>query len=115
VLLTRSTGSGAFSFGGQFTYERITDEARLKEIGREISPIYHVDASDAPILILHGEVDRLVPLQQVQSLKAKLDEAKVTNELIVRPKADHGWPEMGQDMQKVADWFDKHLAVERKP
>lgn len=110
--LTKKEGG---PFGGYFVYERITDEKRLQEIGRKISPIYHVDKGDAPVLMLAGEVDRLVPLQQMQSLKAKLDEAKVTNELIVRPKADHAWPEMGQDMQKVADWFDKHLGVERMP
>ena len=97
------------TFGGQFVYEPITDEKRLEEIGRKISPIYHVDKDDAPTLILHGEVDRLVPLQQAQSLKAKLDEANVPSELFVREKADHAWPEMGQDMQRVADWFDKHL------
>ncbi len=59
--------------------------------------------------MLHGEVDRLVPVQQAQSLKEKLDAAGVANELIVRPGADHGWPEMVADMAKVADWFDRHL------
>jgi acetyl esterase/lipase len=98
----------------QVIYERIIEPMKLQEIGKAISPIYHVDKDDAPTLILHGEVDRLVPLQQAQSMKAKLDELKVPNELIVREKADHAWPEMGKDMQKVADWFDKHLRVTRE-
>jgi acetyl esterase/lipase len=101
--------NSAFPGGKQVVYERVTDEKRRDEIGKYISPIYHVDAADAPTLIFHGEIDPLVPLQQVQSLKAKLDEAKVPNELIVKPKAGHGWPGMGDDMQKAADWFDKYL------
>jgi acetyl esterase/lipase len=101
--------SALFPGGQQAVYERVTDIRQIEDIGRRISPVYHVDKDDAPTLVLHGEVDRLVPLQQVQSLKKKLDEAKVPNELFVREKADHAWVEMGEDMQKVADWFDKHL------
>ena len=93
----------------QIVYEKVTDEKRLEEIGRQISPIYHIDKDDAPVFVLHGEVDHLVPVQQARSLKEKLDEAKVVNELFVRPGADHAWAEMGEDMKKVADWFDKQL------
>jgi acetyl esterase/lipase len=101
--------STVFPGGQQAVYERVTDLRQLEDVGRQISPIYHVDKDDPPTFILAGEVDRLVPLQQAQSMKAKLDEMKVPNELFVRPKADHAWPEMGQDMQKVADWYDKYL------
>jgi acetyl esterase/lipase len=97
--------------GKQVVYERVTDEKKREEIGKFISPIYFVDAADAPTLVLHGEIDPLVPLQQVESLKAKLDAAKVPNELIVKPKAGHGWPGIGDDMQKVADWYDKYLVA----
>jgi acetyl esterase/lipase len=94
----------------QVIYEKVTDEKRLDEIGKQISPIYHIDKDDAAIFVLHGEVDRLVPVQQAKSLKERLDEAKVVNELFVRKGADHGWLEMtGEDMTKVADWFDKQL------
>jgi acetyl esterase/lipase len=103
--------SSVFPGAKQVVYERVTDEKRRDEIGKYISPIYHVDADDAPTLILAGEIDPLVPLQQAQSMKAKLDEAKVPNELIVRPKAGHGWPGMTDDMQKAADWFDKYLVA----
>jgi acetyl esterase/lipase len=95
----------------QFSYERITDEKRILEIGREISPISHVGPENPPILTINGEVDKLVPVQQAKSLKAKLDAAKVTNEMVIKPGANHVWADMGKDMQLVADWFDKHLAA----
>lgn len=98
----------------QVVYAPITDEKRREEIGKEISPIYHVDSDDPPTFILAGEVDKLVPLQQMKTMKARLDEAKVPNDLFVRPGADHLWKEMGQDMKKVADWYDKYLAKAQK-
>lgn len=106
-----SVGSALYPGAQQSIYERVTDMRQIEDIGRRISPIYQIDKGDPPVFVLHGEVDSLVPLQQAQSLKAKLDEAKVPNDLFVRPKANHAWPEMGQDMQKVADWFDKYLVA----
>jgi acetyl esterase/lipase len=105
----KTIDSSVFPGGKQVIYVAITDEKKREEIGKYISPIYHVDANDAPTLIFAGETDPLVPLQQATSMKAKLDEAKVPSELIVKPKAGHGWPGMTDDMQKVADWYDKYL------
>ena len=42
----------------------ISDPQRLYDIARQISPISHVTADDPPTLIIHGDQDRLVPLQQ---------------------------------------------------
>jgi acetyl esterase/lipase len=87
----------------------ITDPARLLEITRAISPISHVSPDDAPTLLVHGDADTLVPLQQSESMVAKLKEAGVEAKLVVKPKAGHGWPTMVQDMSTIADWFDGHL------
>ena len=48
------------------TFERITDEAKRREIGRQISPITHVSDDDPPTLIIHGDADKLVPIQQAE-------------------------------------------------
>src|SRR4029079_14889294 len=37
------------------TFVPVTDEARIEEIGRKISPINHVSADDPPTLIIHGD------------------------------------------------------------
>ncbi len=82
-----------------------------ERIVKEVSPIYHVDAGDAPALILHGDADELVPLQQSELIVEKFKEAGVPVELIVKKGAGHGvWPSMLiQDFSTIADWFDKHL------
>jgi acetyl esterase/lipase len=87
----------------------IVDEARLRERARAISPITHVSADDAPTFIIHGDADDVVPIQQSETFKAKLDEAGVVNKLIVRPGMGHGFPSLEADLNLFADWFDEHL------
>ena len=87
----------------------IEDEDRRKEIGREISPINHVSADDPPTLILHGDADHLVPLQQAESFLESLKGTGVETKLVVKPGASHGWPNLLADMAIIADWFDAHL------
>ncbi|MDR3633488.1 MAG: alpha/beta hydrolase [Isosphaeraceae bacterium] len=87
----------------------VTDPARLREITRKISPISHVTADDPPTLIVHGDADNLVPLQQSETLVEKLKGAGVEAKLVVKPGAGHGWLTMVQDMNVLGDWFDAHL------
>ena len=88
----------------------ITDEAKREAIGKQISPVNHASADDPPTLIIHGDADKLVPIQQAEILLAKLKEAGVPTELVVRKGAGHGWPTLVKDVPLLADWFDKHLA-----
>src|SRR5205814_91349 len=48
-------------------WDRVTDADKLRGIARAVSPIYHIHAGDPPTLILHGDQDTLVPLQQSES------------------------------------------------
>ncbi len=88
----------------------ITDQNRRVEIGRNISPVYHVTSDDPPTFIIHGDADVVVPLQQSKLIIDKFKEAGVPCELVVKPGKAHGWPEIGQDVPALADWFDKYLA-----
>jgi acetyl esterase/lipase len=87
----------------------VTDEKKLLELGKQVSPIYHVTEDTPPTLIIHGDADKLVPIQQAETMIDKLQEAKVPCELIVKKGAEHGWPDLRKDMATCADWFDKHL------
>lgn len=92
----------------------ITDEESVLTIGRNISPVNHVSSDDPPTLIIHGDADLLVPIQQAELIIEKLKEAGVPTELVVKKELAHGWPEMGKDAVTLADWFDKHLARAEK-
>ena len=60
------------------------------EIARQVSPLYNVSPDDPPFLILHGERDPEVPLDQSRRLHAKLRETGVPSELVVLPGVGHG-------------------------
>jgi acetyl esterase/lipase len=87
----------------------ITDEEKILAIGRDISPVNHVSSDDPPTLIIHGDADKLVPIQQAELIVAKLKAAGVEAKLTVKPGASHGWPDMIKDVEQLADWFDAHL------
>lgn len=89
--------------------ERVTDEDKIKEFGRKISPITHVTPDDPPTLIIHGDADKLVPIQQAEVIVAKLKEVGVPAKLVVKKGAEHGWPGAEKDMATIADWFDQYL------
>lgn len=88
----------------------ITDAAKRRAILKQISPTYHVTEKAPPTLIIHGDADTLVPIQQAELIINKLKAAKVPCELVVKEKAEHGWPDILKDMPRLADWFDKYLA-----
>ena len=88
----------------------IADEKRRKEIGKRISPAYHVTDDDAPALVIHGDADKLVPVQQAEVMRDAYKKVGVPFELVVKPGAAHGWPDLVKDFTIIADWFDKHLA-----
>lgn len=87
----------------------VTDEQKLLYIGKEISPAAHINTGDAATLIIHGDADTLVPLQQSELLIGKLKETGIPNELIVRKGAGHGWKNLDKDISIFADWFDLYL------
>ncbi len=94
-------------------FRPITDEARILEIARQVSPAYHVSADDPPTLIIHGDADVLVPIQQARLILDKLKQAGVEGKLVVKEGASHGWPDLLKDMTIIADWFDQHIG--KKP
>jgi len=93
-------------------FQRVTDEKKVQEFLRDISPISHVSRDDPPTLIIHGDKDDLVPLQQSERMVAKLKEAGVPAKLIVKKNCGHGWLTMLSDTETLADWFDRYLKNE---
>lgn len=90
-------------------FVEITDEAKILEIGKEISPVTHASADDPPTLIIHGDADELVPIQQAELVLAALEKEGVPTKLVSKPGATHGWPDWMKDLETLADWFDEHL------
>ncbi len=88
-------------------FAELTDiEGQLKSI----SPIYQVSEDDPPLLLIHGDRDLTVPLQQSRVMKDKYDEAGLDAKLVVHPKGGHTyWPGIIDDYPAVWEWFDRYL------
>lgn len=87
----------------------ITDETKLREIARDISPVYHVSPDDPPTFIMHGDADDVVPIQQSREIIEAFAKDGVEAKLVVKPKAGHGWLTIALDLAQFAAWFDRHL------
>lgn len=86
-----------------------TNLAVWKVIGREMSPIFHVNSNLPPTLIYHGDADTLVPLDQSQRFQAEAHKAGRTVELVIHHGGQHGWLSMLWDTRQFASWFDQYL------
>jgi acetyl esterase/lipase len=91
------------------TFVSITDTRERLAIAKEVSPINHVTPDDPPVLIIHGNKDFLVPLQQSESIIEKLKEAKVYCKLIVKDGGGHGWMNRDTEERNFVDWFNTYL------
>jgi acetyl esterase/lipase len=96
-------------FKPAFGSQADTAEGRAK-LGRAISPIYFVHSNQAPVLIVHGDADNLVPMQQSQTFVEKCKQMGDIAKLDVRPGKKHGWLDFTPDLKEFANWFDEHLA-----
>jgi dipeptidyl aminopeptidase/acylaminoacyl peptidase len=76
---------------------------------QEYSPVTHVTAGDPPTILIHGDQDKAVPVQQSRRLIERLHDANVPTRLVVRDGVGHAYPGWEADAALIADWFDTHL------
>jgi acetyl esterase/lipase len=87
--------------------EETRDDATL---AADYSPVVHFTQAMPPVMIIHGDADKLVPVQQGRAAAARLKELGVEHSYDERPGKDHGWPDMSADHAPCAEWLDRHLA-----
>jgi acetyl esterase/lipase len=82
------------------------------KLAEDVSPVLHVSADDAPTLLIHGDKDDLVKLDNSERIVTEFNKSKVPCELVVMKGAGHGFTgDQGKEAShKLIAWFDKHLA-----
>ena len=112
-LLSVAGVAGAFDYkewnDTTKTFKVIADDEKILQIAKTTSPIYAVSKDDPPVLIIHGDADRTVPLQQSQSFIKRMEEVGVPNQLIIKKDAGHGWRNIEVEEQNFVNWFNKYL------
>lgn len=74
-----------------------------------LSPINFIGPKFPPTLIVHGDDDKLVPLQQSQSFAQALAKAGVEHKLEVIPVGGHDDKTFGPGLAKALAWFKEKL------
>jgi acetyl esterase/lipase len=72
------------------------------------SPVTYVDKNDPPFLIVHGDIDDIVPFAQSQELEDRLTAAGVPSKLITITGGGHGFNSEEQ-LNHVAEFFKETL------
>ena len=89
---------------------RVGDVEHDAELNRLISPLYHVDAIRAPLLIGQGQNDPRVTIANVDAMVKALRDAKREVTYVVYPDEGHGFgrPENNLDFYGRAEEFLAH-------
>ena len=86
-------------------------ESEIREAALQLSPARLVKATPVPFLLMHGDADPLVPLQQSQKMAEALKAAGGSVELFVKKGGGHPWMTLPEEVKMMADWFDRQLAA----
>jgi dipeptidyl aminopeptidase/acylaminoacyl peptidase len=81
------------------------------ELAKQASALYQVSDDDPPFLIMHGEKDSGVPLDQSRRLHERLEAAKVASIFHIVPGAGHGGKEFQTPAVReiIQKFFDNTL------
>ena len=81
----------------------------IEALMRTLSPITAVTAKYPPTLIVHGDADAVVPLQQAKAMDETLAKAGAPHKLEVIPGGGHDEKTFGPGLMKALQWFKDKL------
>lgn len=80
-----------------------------KQKAEQASPVHYVTSAAAPFLIMHGDIDKLVPLAQSIELRDALQKAGVEASLYIIGGQGHGFRGHPELLPMIRLFFDPHL------
>lgn len=80
-------------------------------VARLASPVFHVDAADPPLLLLHGDQDPQMPINQSHELVGAYESVGLEAPFVVVHGARHGGAQFfdAERLKIVAEFLDRHL------
>ena len=95
-----------------FFQNRLGPMDQYYELYKSASPLTHADSIRTPLLIIHGDADIVVPIQQSEILYDKMKHSGKNVELIRYKGEGHGWSRKGTSTDaynRTINWFDRYL------
>jgi acetyl esterase/lipase len=85
---------------------------KVPDVARLASPVFQVDASDPPLLMLHGDQDNQMPINQSLELQGAYEKLKLPVEFVAVHGAGHGGPQFtSEDNLALIDRFLRKYLV----
>jgi acetyl esterase/lipase len=81
----------------------------IETLLKQLSPITYVNAKYPPTLIVHGDDDKVVPLQQAHAMDEALAKAGVEHRLVVIPGGGHDEKTFVPGLMQAIQWFKDKL------
>ncbi len=84
---------------------------KTPELLKSASPVTYLSEDDPPLLIFHGDADRVVPLSQSEHVHKRYQEMGLKSSLHVIEGAGHGGPQFSdaKRFELVKEFFDCHI------
>jgi len=81
---------------------------------KENSPLYHTDALNLPLFIIHGEKDERAPVSHAEALLEKVGEDSKSVQSLIAPTEGHGFYSEENNLElytQLLSFFDTHIGV----
>lgn len=106
----RSSDTSESDFGMNYLRDVLPETAAERQAQ---SPIYGVEKIKTPVMLVHGALDRRVPIENMRKLEARMASVgKVPEEVIVEDKEGHGFQDLDNQVrlyERMQRFFDKHI------
>ncbi len=89
---------------------RLEDLPKHAGQAKAASPMTYASRDDAPFMIMHGTLDRVVPVEQSRLLHQALIKAGADSTLKILPGASHGPGFNMPQVLQIREFFHRHLA-----
>jgi acetyl esterase/lipase len=96
-------------FGGAFEIDAKSSREKLIEVAKMYSPAQNLKPKMPPCLLIHGDKDLLVPIQQSTWFKEKMEANGSKCEIVTVPGVGHGWKNMEPQNELILDFFKRVL------
>ncbi len=90
-------------------FDPTAPRSTIEAVAKQLSPITDITSKFPPTLIVHGDADVIVPLQQALAMDQALTKAGVEHKLEVIPGGGHDEKTFFPGVMKAIQWFKDKL------
>jgi len=116
LQLTSTRGDTVYSEEGSYFWARMVgDPKREGELLRAVSPAFHANKIKAATMLIFGEADVRVPLEQGEKMKAALEAAGKKPDWIAKAEEGHGFAKVENRVdtyRQMLKFLDQNLKLD---